>query len=394
MRFRRPRVRSGLEEALRDRLLLKGKRLGIVANQSSIDSQYRHILDLFFARRTRQVVAAFGPQHGIRGETQDNMVEWQSFRDPRTGLMIYSLYGETRKPTAEMLASVDALVFDLQDVGARYYTFIYTLALAMEACQELGKEMIVLDRPNPISGVAVGGYLMEEEFRSFVGWHPLPHRHGMTLGELALYFREERGIGCRLKVVPMKGWKRRMWFDDTGLPWVPPSPNIPTLDSAVIYPGTCLIEGTNLSEGRGTTRPFELVGAPWIQPDKLARRLHGFRMPGVYFRPAGFIPTFNKHQGQLCGGVQIHVLDRERFDPFLCGCAVLLAFHAEDSARFAWKQPPYEYETEKLPIDILFGTARLREMVESQRGLKEFREACNDSTRGFWNIRKKYLLYR
>jgi uncharacterized protein YbbC (DUF1343 family) len=321
------------------------------------------------------------------------MIEWQSFTDRRTGLMMYSLYSQTRKPTPEMLKDVDALVFDVQDVGARYYTFNYTLALAMEACQESGKEVIVLDRPNPITGVGLGGFLLEEGYRSFVGLHPLPHRHGMTVGELASYFREERGLRCELHVVRMKGWKRKMWYDQTGRPWVLPSPNIPTLDSAVVYPGICLLEGTNLSEGRGTSRPFELIGAPWIQPEKLAQRLNRFKLEGVFFRPASFIPTFHKHQGDLCGGVQIHVVDRDRFDPFLSGCAVLLAFHAEDPGRFQWSQPPYEYEYEKLPIEVLFGTGRLHKMVEEQRSLREFKKACSESTQGFWKIRKKYLLY-
>ncbi|MBI3939613.1 MAG: DUF1343 domain-containing protein [Acidobacteria bacterium] len=393
MRFPRPRVRTGLDEAFSRISVFRGKRLGIIANQSSIDHRYRHALDLFFGHRKCSVSAAFGPQHGIRGETQDNMVEWPTFRDRRTGLVTYSLYSKTRKPTAQMLRDVDALVFDIQDVGARYYTFIYTLALAMEACRDLGKEMIVLDRPNPLTGAGLGGYLLEEDYRSFVGLHPLPHRHGMTVGELARYFQAERGIGCRLTVVPMQGWRRRMWFDETGLPWVAPSPNMPTLDTAVVYPGICLLEGTNLSEGRGTTRPFELVGAPWVQPERLASRLNAFGMRGVYFRPASFIPTFQKHKGRLCGGVQIHVMNRNGFEPFICGCGVLLAFWAEDPRKFSWKQPPYEYERRKLPIDILFGTDRLRRMVESQSSLREFQEVCDASTREFWKIRKKYLIY-
>ena len=393
MRLLRPKVSTGLQQAFRHISAFRGKSLGIIANQSSIDWQYRHALDLFFENKKLRLVAGFGPQHGIRGETQDDMIEWQSFRDRRTGLMMYSLYGETRKPTREMLHDIDALVFDVQDVGARYYTFIYTLALAMQACQELGKQMIVLDRPNPINGRAVGGYLLEENYRSFVGLHPLPHRHGMTVGELAHYFREERGLRCDLRVIPMKGWKRKMWFDETGLPWVLPSPNIPTLDCAVVYPGSCLLEGTNISEGRGTTRPFELVGAPWIRPEKLAARLNQFKMRGVYFRPASFIPTFQKHHGELCGGVQIHVLERDRFDPFLCGCAVLLAAYGEDPMKFNWKKPPYEYEHEKLPIDVLFGTDRLRQMVQEQQSLKDFGRVCSESTENFWKIRKKYLIY-
>ena len=389
-----PIVHTGLEEALADPALFRGKRLGVIANQSSVDRRYRHALDLLLAVKGCRVVAAFGPQHGVRGETQDNMIEWRSFRDRRTGLPTYSLYGKTRKPTPAMLRGLDALVFDVQDEGARYYTFIYTLALALEACAEQGKEMIVLDRPNPLGGERVEGFMMEDEYRSFVGLHPLPHRHGMTVGELALYFQKERNLSCRLHVVPMKGWRRRMWFDETRLPWVLPSPNMPTLETATVYPGVCLLEGTNLSEGRGTTRPFELVGAPWIEPHKLARRLDAFNMEGVYFRPAAFIPTFQKHQGKLCGGVQIHVTARQSFDPFLCGCALLLAFRAEDPRRFRWKRPPYEYERVKLPIDLLLGSARLRGMVEDQSGLSRLRQICFASIAAFKRTRRKYLLYQ
>ena len=387
-------VRTGLEEALADPRVFRGKRLGVIANQSSVDRKYRHALDLLLARRGCRVVAAFGPQHGVRGETQDNMVEWRTFRDRRTGLPTYSLYGKTRKPTVAMLRGLDALVFDVQDVGARYYTFIYTMALAMEACAEQDKEMIVLDRPNPLGGVRVEGYMMEEEYRSFVGLHPLPHRHGMSVGELALYFREERGIPCRLQVVPMKGWRRHMWFDQTRLPWVLPSPNMPTLDTAVVYPGMCLLEGTELSEGRGTTRPFEIFGAPFIEPEKLVARLAEFKLPGVKFRPLYFKPAFQKFAAQVCGGAQLHVTRRRAFKPLLTGVAVLKAVHDLYPGQFQFRHRAYEFVDQIPAIDLLMGGDQFRQQLMKGASLKEIEGPWTSQREEFLKLRKEFLLYR
>src|SRR5688572_21342253 len=267
-------VKIGLEILLESKPdLLQGSRVGLIVNPASINSLFEHAADLFYQHPRINLTALFGPQHGIRGETQDNMIEWQTFRDKRTGLPAYSLYGETRKPTAEMLSEIDVLVFDIQDVGTRVYTFIYTMALAMEAVRECGKRFIVLDRPNPINGIQVEGNILDPEFQSFVGMFPIPMRHGMTVGELALMFNREFGIGCELEVVKMEGWRREMWYEDTDLPWVMPSPNIPTVDTAAVYPGSVMIEGTNVSEGRGTTRPFEIIGAPFIDPWELIHEL-------------------------------------------------------------------------------------------------------------------------
>ena len=309
----------------------------------------RHNGDLF------RLAAFFGPQHGFLGQTQDNMVEWKSYEHPRLHIPVYSLYGEHREPTPEMLNELDVLVVDLQDIGSRYYTFIWTLYLCMRACERCRTAVVVFDRPNPINGVTTEGPTLNPNYKSFVGMHPLPIRHGRTIGELAQQFRDEAFPTCELSVLPVKNWDREMWFDQTGLPWVMPSPNMPTLDTATVYPGMCLLEGTNISEGRGTTRPFEIFGAPFIDAQKLCSELNALRVPGVFFRENYFQPTFHKFAGELCGGAQIHVTDRNAFHPFQTGLEIIRLMRNLYPDQFAWKQPPYEYETEKLPIEILLG---------------------------------------
>jgi len=336
---------------------LHGARIGALLHPASMSSKLKHaskILeqlngDLF------QLHAFFGPQHGFRGQTQDNMIEWKSYEHPRLKIPVYSLYGEHREPTAEMLGDLDVLVVDLQDIGARYYTFIWTLYLCMRACEKRDVQVIVLDRPNPINGVTVEGPPIEKGYESFVGLHPIPIRHGKTIGELAIQFRDEAFSKCRLTVLPMKSWERGMWFDQTGLPWVMPSPNMPTLETATVYPGMCLLEGTNISEGRGTARPFEVFGAPFIDAEKLCRELNDLNLPGVYFRENYFQPTFQKFGGELCGGAQIHLLDRSVYRSFQTGVEIIRKIRKLYPEVFTWKQPPYEYETEKLPIQVLLG---------------------------------------
>ncbi len=361
-----PAVLTGLDILVRERFArLAGRRVGLLVHPASVDCDLRHAARLFAGAPGLHLAALFGPQHGFRGETQDNMIEWEGFTEPGSGLPVFSLYGETRKPTPGMLAGMDTLVVDLQDVGARYYTFIWTLLLCLEACAESGTRVLVLDRPNPISGLEREGPLLDPGYLSFVGLAPIPVRHGLTMGELAVWFRDHLVPGVDLEVVGMQGWSRSMWFEDTGLPWVLPSPNMPTVDTAVVYPGMCLLEGTELSEGRGTTRPFEIFGAPWIDAESLVRRLEDLALPGVRFRPLHFEPTFQKHAGRLCGGAQIHVTDRAAYRPVLTAYAILWAAHGLRPDRFRWKRPPYEYETEKLPIDILAGGPALREAVEA-----------------------------
>ncbi len=283
------------------------------------------------------------------------MVEWQSYEHPRLGIPVYSLYGEHREPTAEMLEHVDVLLVDLQDIGARYYTFIWTLYLCMRACEKHGVQVIVLDRPNPINGVTTEGPLLDSAYKSFVGMHPIKVRHGRTIGELARQFRDEAFPDCRLSILPTKNWERAMWFDQTGLPWVVPSPNMPTLDTATVYPGMCLLEATNISEGRGTTRPFEIFGAPFIDAEILRRELNDLKLSGVFFRENYFQPTVHKFAGELCRGAQLHVLDRDKFRPFKTGVEIIKRIRQIHGDQFQWKQPPYEYEWKRLPIEVLIG---------------------------------------
>jgi len=314
---------SGLDNLFHhQKRLLAGKKIGIMANPSAIDSDLRFIVDLFVQENSWKVVALFGPEHGLRAEMQDQ--EWcRSYTDVATGLPVHNLYGQHLKPSPEMLRGIDVIVFDIQDVGSRYYTFIYTLSYLMEACKEQGIEVVVLDRPNPINGLGVEGPVLEEGYESFVGRYPIPIRHGLTVGELALLFHQEFGLNCKLEIIKMEGWHRNLFFDQTGLPWVMPSPNMPTVDTAVVYPGMCLFEGTNVSEGRGTTRPFEIFGAPWIDPVKLVKAMDDFQLEGVRFRPLYFQPTVRKFQQELCGGAQIHATDRETFHPVRMAVSLL-----------------------------------------------------------------------
>lgn len=388
------KIKLGLEVLLAEQqALVKGARVGLICNPATVDHNLHHAADLFFAHPAINLTALFGPQHGIRGETQDNMIEWESFRDPRTGVMAFSLYGETRQPTAAMLQDVDVLVFDVQDVGTRVYTFIYTMALAMEAARDTGKRFIVLDRPNPIGGVGVEGSLLESGHESFVGMYPIPMRHGLTVGELARLFNDAYGIGCDLTVVPMQGWQREFWQDETDAPWVLPSPNMPTVDTAVVYPGMVYVEGTKISEGRGTTRPFELLGAPYCNANELATALNELELPGVYFRPHSFQPTFQKHGGKLCHGVQPHVVDRAMFKPVLAGIALIKLIHDLYPNGFEWQPPPYEYVFDRYPFDVIAGTFKLREQIEARVTLTDIAASWQSDEQRFLEQRAPYLLY-
>ena len=380
-------------ERLLDSGVLDGARIGLVSNPASVDRAFRHVVDRAAGLPGVTLAALFGPQHGFHADVQDNMVESGHARHPRLGVPIYSLYSDTREPTAAMLDGLDLLVIDLQDVGTRVYTYVYTMANCLRAARRHGVPVIVCDRPNPIGGEAVEGPMLDPAFASFVGQFPIPLRHGMTIGELARLFNAEFGIGADLEISRLDGWSRAQYQDEAGAPWVIPSPNLPTLDSALVYPGMVLLEGTALSEGRGTTRPFEFAGAPGIDPEALADALNALGLPGVRFRPAAFEPTFQKHAGRPCGGCQIHVTDRRAFRPVLTGTAVIRACREAAPDAFAWREPPYEYERERMPIDILAGSAALRSALDAGRGAADIAAGWAPALAAFEPIRRRYLLY-
>jgi uncharacterized protein YbbC (DUF1343 family) len=378
-------------DCLLDSPRLRGLRVGVVCNPASVDRQFHHVTERLGGADDVRLTAIFGPQHGYRSDLQDNMIETAHAEDPRRRVPIFSLYSETREPTPEMLDLVDVLVVDLQDVGARIYTFIYTMANCMRAAARAGTPVIVCDRPNPIGGLRVEGPTLEPGFESFVGQFRMPMRHGMTIAELARYFNES--IGCQLEVVPMEGYTRQMYWDDTRLPWIMPSPNVPTFDTTVVYPGTVLVEGTMLSEGRGTTKPFEYIGVPWADGDVFAARMNRVGLSGVHFRGVHFEPTFQKHAKTTCGGCQIHVLDRDRFRPVSVGVSLMREFYGTAPDRFAWRDPPYEYEYDKMPIDILAGSPALRGQIEQQVPLAEIERSWQPGEAEFIEARRPFLLY-
>ncbi len=387
-------IKLGVERLLTEKIdLLRGARVGLVCNQASVDHGLRHVADLLHQHPDIKLTTLFGPQHGIRGDVQDNMIETAHAADRETGLPIYSLYSETREPTEEMLRDVDIIVVDLQGVGCRIYTFVYTMANCMRAAKKFGKKVIACDRPNPIGGIQVAGNLLDPAFTSFVGQFPIPTRSGMTDVELGRLFNAEFGIDCDFEAVPMSGWSRELWYDDTDGPWVLPSPNIPTVDTAGVFPGTVHLEGTQMSEGRGTTRPFELVGAPYINAEDFAAALSSLGLPGVYFRSCVFVPTFQKHGGQACGGVQIHVLDRQTFEPVITGIAIVKTAFDMYREHFRWKDPPYEYEYDRNPFDLIAGTSAVREAIERGDSLEQIESSWRRPLKEFMAIREKFLLY-
>ena len=389
----RARVRTGVERVL-DGVAdhLRSASLGLILHPASVTADLSLSADALLASGFR-LRTLFGPQHGARGEKQDNMIESEHYTDPVTCLPVHSLYSEVRKPTPEMLAGLDALLFDLQDVGVRVYTFVWTMALAMEACAEAGVRFVVLDRPNPIGGVQREGPVLRPGYESFVGLHPVPLRHGLTCGELARWLNEVRGIGCELEVVACDGWSRRMRWRETGLPWVAPSPNLPTPDSCEVYPGMVLVEGTNLSEGRGTTRPFELFGAPYLQPAAFADRIGASLGGGVRLRPCWFEPTFQKHAGRICGGGQLHVDEPEAFEPVRAAVALFVAARATAPDGFGWRPPPYEYEERLMPIDILWGHDGLRTGVDGGASVEEILRGVDAEIEAFEASVRPFLLY-
>ncbi|MBD8590106.1 DUF1343 domain-containing protein [Peribacillus simplex] len=383
---KKQKVSPGIEVLLKEeKNVLSGKKVGLITNPTGIDSKLTSIVDLLHDDPDINLTALFGPEHGVRGDAQAGAsVEY--YIDEKTGLPVYSLYGKTKKPTPEMLKDVEVLVFDIQDVGTRYYTYIYTMAYAMEAARENDIPFIVLDRPNPQGGESVDGPVLEPEFSSFVGLYPIPLKHGMTVGELATLFNKEFKIGADLKVIKMKGWKRDMDYDDTGLPFVLPSPNMPTVSTTFVYPATGLIEGTNVSEGRGTTKPFELIGAPYINSDELAGKLNALRLPGVKFRAASFTPTFSKHAGRLSHGVEIYITDREAFKAVPTGLHIIKTI-----------QDLYPGDFEFLAannFNLLIGNGWIMSRIKEGSTVNEILKEYQVKQDAFKKVRKNYLLYK
>lgn len=381
-------VRTGLDNVGSHTGLFAGKRVGIIANHTAYNADGKHIVDVFRAMPGVRVVALFSPEHGFRGnEEAGARIDTQT--DAVTGLPIHSLYGRTNKPTPQMLADVDVLVFDIQDVGARFYTYLYTMSLAMEAAAECGKRFVVLDRPNPINGVQIEGPILEPAFATFVGLYPIPVRYGLTVGELARTINGEgwltKSIKADLAVVPLTGWKRDMWYDQTGLRFIKPSPNMPDIETATLYPGLCLLEGTNVSEGRGTPKPFRQFGAPWIDADALATRLNALTLPGLRFTSTTFTPTSSKHQGKLCHGVEITLTDRNRLEPFRAGVLIVSEIHQMYPDQFEWRAAHF---------DRLCGTATIREAITAQKPLGKLKAAWAAECRTFDQTKRKYLRYR
>ncbi|MDM8525660.1 DUF1343 domain-containing protein [Desulfococcaceae bacterium HSG8] len=387
-------VQTGLEKLIKEPPKeLSGYRLGLLCNPASVDRKFRHARELIHKHFPGELTALYSPQHGFFSEKQDNMIESDHITDPLLQVPVFSLYGETRIPTKEMFDPIDILLIDLQDAGTRVYTFIYTASYCLEAARKFGKKVVVLDRPNPVGGAMVEGNCLIPECTSFVGRYPIPMRHGLTIGELLRLFNGHYGIGCDLEVIPMKGWKRGMYFQDTGLPWVAPSPNLPTPLSAMVYPGQVLWEGTNVSEGRGTTQPFEYFGAPFIDTEKILSALGRKELPGAILRPAAFEPTSNKWCGELCRGFQIHITNPPEYKPYITSLRLLRAILSHHSDGFEWKLPPYEYEFERLPIDLIIGSTEIRKRVEQSGDLDEIEESWEKETAGFIEARREFCLY-
>ncbi len=390
------RVQTGLETLVNEfPEKIRGARIGVVCHPASVDAELRHALDLLSAAGAK-IVAIFGPEHGARGEAQDMERVDDVSLDPRLKVPVYSLYGATfasLTPRRKYLRGLDALVIDLQDVGARYYTFIWTMALCMQAAGKIGVRVLVCDRPNPLDGVTTEGNLIKPGFESFVGLDPLPNRHGLTAGEIARYLQSRRGVECELDVLPLRGWQREMYFEDTGLPWVYPSPNMPTVDTALVYPGMCLVEATELSEGRGTCKPFEVAGAPGIDPEALAAALTDRNLTGCRFRPLYFRPLFQKQAGKSCGGVQIHVTDRQQFDSVMTGVAFLQCIKRLAPEAFAWRAKPYEFVDEIPAIDLLAGDDQLRLTLDADADVAELAERWLQERIVFETIRQEAFLY-
>ena len=389
------RVQTGLENFIASppKWIFRN-RIGLLCNPASVDQNFCHASELINRRFPDQLKALYSPQHGFFSEKQDNMIESDDTIHPTLQIPVFSLYGKTRIPDKKMLDPIDILIIDLQDVGTRVYTFIYTMSYCLEAAKSFNKKVIILDRPNPINGITVEGNCLSTGYSSFVGRYPMPMRHGLTIGELALLFNSHFGIGCDLEVIQMKSWNRAMYFTNTGLPWIPPSPNLPTPVSAIVYPGQVLWEGTNISEGRGTTQPFELFGAPFINTENILSTLGGIKIPGGLLRQTVFEPTSNKWKNQSCTGFQIHITDPDKYRPYITTLKLLQAIIICHKDRFEFTNPPYEYEYNKLPIDLIIGDRKIRRRIEKLEKIDGIERSWKNKLDDFKKISKKFNLYK
>lgn len=388
------KVQIGIERLVQEAgQLISTERIGLLSNPASVDSRFNHARLMIDHKFPHRLKALYSPQHGFFAEKQDNMIESEDISDPVLKIPVYSLYGVSRKPEARIFEPIDVLLVDLQDVGTRVYTFIYTLSYCLEAAREYDVRVIILDRPNPINGITVEGNCLTPDCTSFVGRYPIPMRHGLTIGELALLFNDYFEIGCDLEVISMLGWKRSMLFADTGLPWIAPSPNLPSPVSALVYPGQVLLEGTNISEGRGTTQPFELFGAPYIDVEKILPASGIRQLPGAVLRPVVFEPTSNKWQQMPCNGFQIHVTDPGRYQPYTTTLHLIRAVLSNHPQHFEWKPPPYEYEFERMPIDLIIGDREIRRRLENLESIDEIEKDWQEELDGFIEISRKFHLY-
>ncbi len=388
-------IQTGLERFIENPpLVAHDKTMGLLCNPASVDSNFihsRHLINQIFPG---QLTALFSPQHGFYAEKQDNMIESDHITDPDLQIPVFSLYSNARIPTKEMFDLFDILVVDLQDVGTRVYTFIYTVSYCLEAAKAYGKKVIILDRPNPINGISVEGNILKPDYASFVGRFPIPMRHGLTIGELMLLFNDHYEIKCDLDIISMKNWKRSMYFQDTGLPWIAPSPNLPTPISAMVYPGQVIWEGTNISEGRGTTQPFELFGAPFLNTNNILSSLKESDVSGATLRPVFFEPTANKWTGKQCRGFQIHIKNPDKFAPYKFSLKLLQMIFHFNKDKFEWKQPPYEYEFERMPIDLILGNKEIRTQLEQNKNLDEMEKSWKNELETFSSLKQKFHLYQ
>ena len=387
------KVTIGLEKLMTDPPeYLVGKRLGLLSNPASVDGRFTHASELIHHFFPGQLKALFSPQHGFYAEKQDNMIESGHFMEPQLNIPVYSLYNDTRIPTQKMFDQIDVLLIDIQDVGTRVYTFIYTVAYCLEKAAKLKKQVVILDRPNPIGGTQIEGNILSKDYASFVGRFPIPMRHGLTIGEISQFFNQEFQIGCNLTIIPMNGWKRQMYWQDTELSWIAPSPNLPTPKSCMVYPGQVIFEGTNISEGRGTTLPFELFGAPFLDTKKIKAEADKL-IKGAFLRPVNFEPTSGKWQGNICKGFQIHVTSKKEFKPYFSSLALMQLIIKHHKNDFKFKNPPYEYEFERMPMDLILGSKTLRKRLTNLEDINLLSDQWQDELKQFKSLSGKYYLY-